>query len=363
MTSKRQQKILISGGAGFIGSALVRMLLAKENTCVVNVDALNYAGDLARLEGLSHEEQARYQFYHLDICDAPALEAVFLKEQPDAVMHLAAQTHVDRSIDAPLQTVQTNVMGTLSMLEAARSYWQKLPAAWQQDFRFLHVSTDEVYGDIAAGAQPSTEGDVYAPNSPYSASKAGADHLVRAWHKTYGLPVLLTHCCNNYGAYQHPEKLIPHMILNAFSGNDLPVYGDGKQQRQWIFVEDHARALECVLERGSIGETYHIGTADVISNIDLVRLLCEQLETLRPASEAGFESYEHLIAHVADRPGHDRRYELATDKIRNLGWQPQVSLGEGLLKTVHWYVKHRLWLEQVFVKGYILKRQGVANPV
>ena len=356
MERKRQQKILVTGGAGFIGSALVRMLAATEGVHVANVDALSYAGDLSSLSGFSAQGQSKHCFYHLDICDAPALKALFIKEQPDAVMHLAAETHVDRSIDSPVQAVQTNVMGALSLLEAARAYWQGLAGVdreRQKAFRFLHVSTDEVYGDIALDAQPSVEGDAYAPNSPYSASKAGADHLVRAWHETYGLPVLMTHCCNNYGMYQHPEKLIPHMILNALAGNPLPIYGDGKQQRQWIFVEDHVRALWQVLQRGVVGETYHIGAGESISNIDLVRMLCAGLE-----KQMGGGAYESLITHVADRPGHDRRYALATDKIRALGWLPEVNFEQGLLRTVHWYVKNKLWWQHVIDKGYALNRQG-----
>ena len=354
MKPKTQQKILLTGGAGFIGSALVRMLVKDAD--VVNVDVLSYAGDLLALESLTEQEQVNHRFCHLDICNSDGLKALFLKEKPDAVMHLAAETHVDRSIDLPAQTVQTNVVGTLNMLEAAREYWQGLAGEKRAAFRFLHVSTDEVYGDIAAECKGSAEGDAYAPNSPYSASKAGADHLVRAWHQTYGLPVLLTHCCNNYGMYQHPEKLIPHMILNALAGRSLPVYGDGQQQRQWIFVEDHVCALWHVLKRGKVGEAYHIGTQDTVRNIDLVRMLCTELE-----KQAAGGSYESLITHVADRPGHDGRYELATDKIRALGWQPQVFLADGLAKTVHWYVKNLWWWEHVIDKGYALNRQGLEN--
>lgn len=357
MEQNRQRKILVTGGAGFIGSALVRMLV-EEGVHVVNVDALSYAGDLSTLDELTVKGAAHHHFYHLDICDASVIKQVFELEKPDAVMHLAAETHVDRSIDEPVQTVHTNVIGTLNMLEAARVYWQGLPDTQRKDFRFLHVSTDEVYGDIALGADASTEGDAYAPNSPYSASKAGADHLVRAWHKTYGLPVLLTHCCNNYGMYQHPEKLIPHMILSALSGKILPVYGDGLQMRQWIFVEDHVRALWHVLLHGVAGETYHIGTEESINNIDLVRLLCSQLEKLVPASEEGVESYEALIRHVADRPGHDRRYALATGKLKELGWRSEITLEEGLFKTVMWYVTHQSWWQRLIDSGYKLQRQG-----
>lgn len=355
-----QQKILVSGGAGFIGSALVRLLIQQKNVQVINIDVLNYAGDLSRFDGLTQEEKFCQHFRSVDICDLKALEVIFLKEQPDAVIHLAAETHVDRSIDDPKQVVQTNVIGTMNMLEAARLYWKKLPSSKKRAFRFLHVSTDEVYGNISHTGSASKEGDLYQPNSPYSASKAGADHLVRAWYQTYQLPVVLTHSCNNYGVYQHPEKLIPHMILSALKGQMLPIYGDGLQERQWIFVEDHAQALWVVLNEGSVGETYHIGTDALISNIELVQLLCDELEKHLPSKLLGVSSYRSLINHVADRPAHDRRYTLSTQKIeQELGWRAQVPFNDGILKTVAWYVKNQSWTQRIFDKGYTLKRQGL----
>lgn len=353
------RRILVSGGAGFIGSALVRYLVNVQQLEVINVDALTYAGDLSALSAVG--ESARHFFYRQDIRDADALAQLFMKTQPQAVMHLAAETHVDRSIDAPEVFVQTNVLGTLNMLEAARAYWQQLPAAQQAQFRFLHVSTDEVYGDLAAGAEPADEQTPYAPSSPYAASKAGADHLVRSWYRTYGLPVLLTHCCNNYGAYQYPEKLIPHMILNALAGQPLPVYGDGLQQRQWLFVDDHVRALWRVLCAGRVGESYHISVPETMSNLDVVRQICHVLEALVPVHPQAVKSYASLIRHVPDRPGHDRRYALSSDKIRHeLGWLPQVSLEQGLRQTVAWYVQNPSWWQQVLARGYDLQRQGLA---
>lgn len=355
-----QQKILVSGGAGFIGSSLIRLLIQQKSVQVINIDVLNYAGDLSRIDNLTQEEQARHHFIPIDICDFKALEVVFLKEQPDAVIHLAAETHVDRSIDDPKQVVQTNVIGTLNMLEATRMYWKKLSSSKKSAFRFLHVSTDEVYGNIHSTGSASKEGDLYQPNSPYSASKAGADHLVRAWYHTYQLPVLLTHSCNNYGAYQHPEKLIPHMIFSALKGQMLPIYGDGLQERQWIFVEDHVRALWVVLNEGRIGQTYHIGTDIFMRNIELVHLLCDELEKYLPSQLLGVSSYRSLIHHVADRPAHDRRYALSTQKIaQELGWRAQVTLEEGVSKTVAWYVKNQSWAQRIFDKGYALKRQGL----
>lgn len=355
------QRVLVSGGAGFIGSALVRMLVGSEDVEVINVDALTYAGDLSALDEVTRGRYAgRHYFFPIDINDSDALKNLFLRMRPQAVIHLAAETHVDRSIDTPLAYVQTNVVGTLNMLEAARMYWNTLPKPGREKFRFLHVSTDEVYGDIAPDALPVDELGRYAPSSPYAASKAGADHLVRAWHRTYGLPICVAHCCNNYGAYQHPEKLIPHMIFNALSGKALPIYGDGQQQRQWVHVDDHVRGLWRVLQQGHVGESYHIGAPDSLKNIDLVNELCDALETIIPARQLGIASYHALITHVPDRPGHDRRYALSTAKIASeLGWRPQVSITEGLLQTVSWYARNREWWQAKLTSGYQLQRQGI----
>lgn len=357
------RRVLVSGGAGFIGSALVRMLTLDLGVEVVNVDALTYAGNLSSLASVAHGKSARlHHFYHQDICNGKALVQIFMATQPQAVLHLAAQTHVDRSIDAAQIFVRANVQGTLQMLEAARAYWQTLPAAQQKQFRFLHVSTDEVYGDLPPDAPPADEGARYAPSSPYAASKAGADHLVRAWHRTYGLPVLLTHCCNNYGPYQHPEKLIPHLLLCALQGKELPIYGDGQQQRQWLTVEDHVCALWQVLLHGRRGETYHISSPETLTNLALAERLCALLELYAPARENGVTPYTSRIKYVADRPGHDRRYALDARKIESeLGWKPQISLEEGLQNTIQWYLQHRDWWQQVREKGYMLQRQGLSQ--
>lgn len=355
------KKILVSGGAGFIGSAVVRFLIQQQHVDVVNVDALTYAGNLTRFAQLDETgDAAQHHFFHQNICELEALKKLFSLQQPDAVIHLAAETHVDRSIDEPSEFVRTNVQGTMNMLEASRSYWQTLPAKDRRSFRFIHVSTDEVYGDLAETALATTETQRYAPNSPYAASKAGADHLVRAWHQTYGLPAIVTMGCNNYGAYQHPEKLIPHMVLNALNGQPLPIYGDGLQKRQWLHVDDHARALWCVLNGGQIGQSYHIATRDVVTNMDVVHMICDALESCRPSNQTIDVSYDSLIKHVLDRPGHDRRYELNAEKLHaELGWQPEVSFKEGLNRVVKWYVEHEWWWQALLKQGYDLQRLGL----
>lgn len=360
MIQQKHIRILVTGGAGFIGSALVRLLLEMKHVCVINVDALTYAGDLWFLQQLPQTWQKRHFFHQVNLCDMQALQKVVDQEKPDFVIHLAAETHVDRSIDEPAACVHTNVVGTLNLLEISRQYWYKLSSEQQSNFRFLYVSTDEVYGDLARDAKASIEGNAYRPSSPYAASKASADHLVHAWSQTYGLPVITTHCCNNYGAYQYPEKLIPHMIFNALAGQPLPVYGDGLQQRQWIYVEDHVRALWQILLQGRIGQTYHIGTQEIVTNIELIRLLCQVLEKLHPAKLNNISSYEELITNVADRPGHDRRYEVNSQKLQQeLGWQPQVSLQKGLSETVQWYLQNQSWWQHMKSKGYMLTRQGM----
>lgn len=356
------RKLLITGGAGFIGSAVVRHLIRDTAVQVVNVDKLTYAGNLESLAEVSASD--RYAFEQVDICDGAALERVFREHQPDAVMHLAAESHVDRSIDGPAAFIETNIVGTYTLLEAARGYWQGLSGERRVRFRFHHVSTDEVYGDLAGCGGLFTETTPYAPSSPYSASKASADHLVRAWQRTYGLPTLITNCSNNYGPYHFPEKLIPLMILNALDGQPLPVYGDGSQIRDWLYVEDHARALHTVLTDGRIGETYNIGGHNEQRNLGVVRTICALLDELAPPMENPHArhlcSYAELITFVADRPGHDRRYAIDASKIqRELGWVPQETFESGIRKTVLWYLENRDWCQRVQDGSYRRERLGV----
>ncbi|WP_353981434.1 dTDP-glucose 4,6-dehydratase [Salinicola endophyticus] len=344
-------KILVTGGAGFIGSAVIRHVIGDTRHSVVNVDKLTYAGNLASLGEFS--DDARYSFEQVDICDANALHEVFERHRPDAVMHLAAESHVDRSIHGPADFIQTNLVGTGVLLEVVRAYVETLTEAGRTAFRFHHVSTDEVYGDLKDSGALFTEATPYAPSSPYSASKAGSDHLVRAWHRTFGLPVLVTNCSNNYGPYHFPEKLIPLMILNARAGKPLPVYGDGSQVRDWLYVEDHARALVTVLESGKIGETYNIGGHNEHCNLEVVERICALLEELAPERPVGVVSYADLITYVKDRPGHDLRYAIDAGKIaRELGWQPRETFDSGLRKTVQWYLENESWIDGVTSGAY-----------
>ena len=335
--------ILVTGGAGFIGANFVLDWLQGSEEPVINLDALTYAGNretLARLEG-----DARHLFVHGDICDRALVERLFAEYKPRAVVHFAAESHVDRSIHGPGAFVRTNVDGTFTLLEAARAHWSALPAGEREAFRFLHVSTDEVYGSLGPNDPAFTETKAYEPNSPYSASKAASDHLVRAWHHTYGLPVLTTNCSNNYGPYQFPEKLIPLMIVNALAGRPLPIYGDGQNVRDWLYVGDHCSAIREVLARGSLGETYNVGGWNEMANLEIVRTLCALLDELRP-SAAG--SYTRLITYVKDRPGHDRRYAIDATKIhRELGWRPAETFATGIRKTVKWYLDNMSWVEHV----------------
>ena len=350
--------LLVTGGAGFIGSALVRHLLSRTDWAVVNLDKLTYAGNLESLPGA--EGHSRYRFERVDICDRPEVERVFREHRPDAVIHLAAESHVDRSIDGPAEFVRTNLVGTSVLLEVARGYWNELEGEARKGFRFHHVSTDEVYGDLGTGGGVFTEETPYRPSSPYSASKAGSDHLVRAWHRTYGLPVLVTNCSNNYGPYQFPEKLIPLMILNARAGRPLPVYGRGDQVRDWLYVEDHVRALLRVLEAGRVGETYNIGGHNEKTNLEVVRCLCAILEEKAPDKPAGVARYEDLVTHVADRPGHDLRYAIDAGRIgRELGWRPEETFESGLAKTVQWYLENDRWCQRVLDGSYRGERLGV----
>jgi len=356
-------KILVTGGAGFIGSAVIRHIIGSTADSIVNLDKLTYAGNLESLANVSDSE--RYAFEHVDICDRAELDRVFHKHQPDAVMHLAAESHVDRSIDGPAAFIETNIVGTYTLLEAARQYWQSLNDSRKAAFRFHHISTDEVYGDLEDPQELFTETTPYAPSSPYSASKASSDHLVRAWQRTYGLPVLVTNCSNNYGPFHFPEKLIPLIILNALEGKPLPIYGKGDQIRDWLYVEDHARALYKVVTEGKVGETYNIGGHNEKQNIDVVHTLCDILDELRPATAgmdgtlavgaglSAISSYRQLITHVQDRPGHDLRYAIDASKIqRELGWTPEETFETGIRKTVEWYLVNTEWIEHIKSGAY-----------
>ena len=352
--------LLVTGGAGFIGSAVVREVLSASAWRVVNVDKLTYSGNPASLADVA--DSPRYHFIQADIADAAAMRAAFEIFEPDAVMHLAAESHVDRSIDSPAAFLETNVRGTFILLEEARRYWKNLTATASpkaRDFRFHHISTDEVFGDLSGGEDFFTEETPYAPSSPYSASKAASDHLVRAWQRTYGLPTLVTNCSNNYGPRQFPEKLIPLTILNALAGRELPVYGDGGQIRDWLHVEDHVRALLLVLARGCVGETYAVGGHCEKRNIDVVRAICELLEEMAPQKPAGVSRYADLICFVRDRPGHDSRYAIDASKIATeLGWRPRESFATGLRKTVRWYLDNEAWWRAVLDGSYRCERLG-----
>ena len=353
-------KILVTGGAGFIGSAVVRHIINNTQDSVINLDKLTYAGNLDSIASVADNE--RYAFVQADICDRAALDKIFAEHQPDAIMHLAAESHVDRSIDSAGEFIHTNIVGTFTLLEAARAYYQTLPENRKAQFRFHHISTDEVYGDLHGTNDLFTETTPYAPSSPYSASKASSDHLVRAWRRTYGLPTIVTNCSNNYGCYHFPEKLIPHMILNALDGKPLPVYGDGKQIRDWLYVEDHARALYLVVTQGKIGETYNIGGFNEKQNIQVVRTICELLEELAPNKPQGIAHYADLITHVTDRAGHDVRYAIDASKIqRELGWAPQETFESGIRKTVQWYLDNQAWWQRVLDGSYKLERLGKAE--
>ncbi len=350
-------KILITGGAGFIGSALIRYIFDTTNYQVLNIDKLTYAGNLDSVKDVKVGE--RYVFERQDICDSDKLAECLLRHQPSIIMHLAAETHVDRSIDEPGSFVKNNILGTFNLLEQALEYFKKLSKTDQEKFLFHYVSTDEVYGDLGNTNDLFTEATGYAPSSPYSASKAASDHLVRAWGRTYGLPVIITNCSNNYGPYHFPEKLIPHMILNALHGQSLPVYGNGSQIRDWLYVEDHVKALIKVITEGEIGETYNIGGHNEKTNLEVVETICDLLEELAPEKPADVGSYRDLITFVKDRPGHDVRYAIDASKIeRELGWAPVETFETGLRKTVQWYLDNRQWWERVLSGAYRLERLG-----
>lgn len=349
--------VLITGGAGFIGSALVRYIIGSHNDVVVNVDKLTYAGNLESLTAVESNE--KYFFECVDICNREALSSVFKKYQPDVIMHLAAESHVDRSIDGPADFINTNIVGTFTLLEVAREYYQHLDKQRQKQFVFHHISTDEVYGDLNPIEAPFTEKHSYLPSSPYSASKASSDHLVRAWYRTYRLPIVVSNCSNNYGSHQFPEKLIPLTILNALQGKPLPIYGNGEQVRDWLYVEDHARALFKVVTKGRIGDTYNIGGHNELRNIDVVLEICNILDKERPINSnnellgLNISSYSDLITFVADRPGHDRRYAVDASKVFDeLGWEPQETFPTGLKRTIAWYLENRDWCDHVLDGSY-----------
>jgi len=337
------KKFLITGGAGFIGSALIRHIINNTNHHVINVDKLTYAGNLESLSEIEGNE--RYSFEQIDICNAAEIKKIFGKYHPDIVIHLAASTHVDKSIDAPDEFIQTNIFGTYVLLEETRNYWSRLKnSVKKNNFRFHHVSTDEVYGDLNQSDELFTEKTSYAPSSPYSASKASSDHLVRAWHRTFKLPILITNCSNNYGPFQFPEKLIPLTILNALEGKPIPIYGDGKQVRDWLYVDDHARALLLVALSGRPGETYNIGGHNALQNIDVIKTICQILDKVQPSKMESVRKYENLITFVDDRPGHDLKYAINASKIfKTLGWSPDENFNSGILKTVNWYLNNKAW--------------------
>lgn len=347
-------KIIVTGGAGFIGSAVIRQYINDTKHEVINLDALTYAGNLESLAEV--DASPRYTFEHVNICDIKELERVFDQHQPDAIMHLAAESHVDRSIDGPAEFIQTNIVGTYNLLDVAKRYWDSLTGEKKEKFRFHHVSTDEVYGDLEETGY-FTEETSYEPSSPYSASKASSDHLVRAWHRTYGFPVVITNCSNNYGAYQFPEKLIPLVTLNALEGKPLPIYGKGDQIRDWLHVDDHARALRLVLETGKTGETYNIGGHNEKTNLEVVKTICNLLDKLVPDSP--YIPHESLITYVTDRPGHDQRYAIDADKIAaELGWTPEETFESGIEKTIHWYLDNAEWCKHVQDGSYQRERLG-----
>ena len=355
---RHKKTILITGGAGFIGSALIRNIIRNTKYSIVNIDKLSYSGNLQSLESI--KDSNNYIFEKVDICDENELIKVFRKNQPDIVIHLAAESHVDRSIDNPSDFIQTNIIGTYTLLEQSKNYWQSLEGNKKEKFRFLHVSTDEVYGDLGETSEFFSETTPYNPSSPYSASKASSDHLVRAWYRTYGLPVLITNCSNNYGPFQFPEKLIPHVILCALDGKNIPIYGDGKQIRDWLYVDDHVLALLNVASNGKIGETYNIGGNNAIQNIEVVRKICSILDKLASNKLNGISSFSELITYAKDRPGHDVRYAINTNKInKSLSWKAKEDFDSGIQKTVEWYLNNITWCENVQNGSYQLERLGV----
>ena len=354
------KKILITGGAGFIGSTLIRHIINNTDYSVINIDKLTYAGNLNSL--LSVEKNLRYSFEKVDVCNLKEISRVLKKHQPNFIIHLAAESHVDRSIDGPSEFIQTNIFGTYILLEAARNYWLNLNSDKKKTFIFHHVSTDEVFGDLATNDKPFTEKTSYMPSSPYSASKASSDHLVRAWHRTFNFPTLITNCSNNYGPYQFPEKFIPSIIINAVEGKKIPIYGDGRQIRDWLYVDDHVKGLLLVMLKGKAGETYNIGGHNEIQNIEVAKIICNILDEIFPCKLENIKKYQDLIEHVKDRPGHDLRYAINANKILNeLSWKPKETFKTGIKKTIQWYLKNMKWCNQVKSGNYSGQRLGKIN--
>ncbi len=357
MTQNKVKNIIITGGSGFIGSALINHIINKTNYNVLNLDKLTYASISNSLNSI--KKNKRYFFKKIDICDSKAIKKLIFQFKPQIIIHLAAETHVDRSIDSPDNFINTNIIGTFSLLEAVKNYWLNLKNNNKKFFLFHHVSTDEVYGDLSSKSKPSTEKKSYAPSSPYSASKASSDHLVRAWSRTYNLPTITTNCSNNYGPYQFPEKLIPLTILNALEGKKLPIYGKGNQVRDWLYVEDHVKALLLVALKGKVGETYNIAGQNQLKNIYVVKTICNILDQLKPSEFKGINKYSQLISHVEDRPGHDKRYSIDSTKIKKeLNWIPNETFASGIKKTIHWYLKNKKWCEQIKQDVYRGERLG-----
>ncbi|MDC0239980.1 dTDP-glucose 4,6-dehydratase [Candidatus Thioglobus sp.] len=355
-----KKNFLITGGAGFIGSALIRHIFDKTKHGVINVDKLTYAGNLESLDSIKNKNHNFYTFEKVDICDKDAIKRILFQFEPDAIIHLAAESHVDRSIDSPDEFIHTNILGTHILLEQSRAYWMSLNGSKKDGFRFHHVSTDEVYGDLDEGCDPFTEETPYAPSSPYSASKASSDFLVKAWQRTFNFPTIITRCSNNYGPFQFPEKLIPLIIMNALKAKNLPIYGNGKQIRDWLYVDDHARALLHVVLNGKIGSTFNIGGHNEIQNIEVVKRVCEVLDELLPSKHKNIKHYRELITFVDDRAGHDKRYAIDASSIhKNLGWLPKENFGSGIRKTVKWYLENMDWCERVQDGSYQGQRLGV----
>jgi dTDP-glucose 4,6-dehydratase len=353
-------KILVTGGAGFIGSAVIRLIIKSTDHSVVNIDKLTYAGNLDSLNEIN--ESDKYFFEKVDICNPSEINIIFKKYNPDCIMHLAAESHVDRSIEDPSSFIKTNIFGTYNLLEESRKYFETLNIKKKSKFRFHHISTDEVYGDLAGTKDLFTEQSAYSPSSPYSSTKASSDHLVRAWGRTYNLPIIITNCSNNYGPYHFPEKLIPHMIISALNGKELPVYGNGLQVRDWLYVEDHAEALLKVITQGKIGETYNIGGHNEMTNIEVVETICDLLEEFVDSKPSGIKKYRDLITFVKDRPGHDLRYAIDASKIKNkLDWMPSETFETGMRKTVKWYINNSKWSNRILSGEYLLKRMGNLN--